>query len=552
MTGLVTMVVLGTIAGTLITRVAEKPWGHTVSYGLPSFSEGRWWAVFTGMPFAVNPLCYVAVLSSFAICVGFAEIRMGTKRTMLAFAYGHVAGVFGAAALIGLGGSWTDQWAHALDVGPSGGALATAAIVSATFPAPHRTLLRLGLVGYVVGALFVLGNLADVVHLTAVLLALPVGALFVRRTDRHARLTTVPDAATDLLARHGGGTLSWMATWRGTRYLIAPDGDGYLAYRQHAGVAIALGDPVGSPDWQRAAADEFAAHCTRSGLVPCWFSVGADTANDLAEDGWRNVQVAQDNLIDLPSLKFQGKKWQDVRTARNRAAKEGIEFRLITLADAEPAVLAQVRELSTNWLRNKRMPELGFTLGGITEALDPRVRVGIAVDAEGVVHGVTSWLPIMGSDGRPHGWTLDLMRRRSDGFRLVIDFMIASACLTFQDEGAAVVSLSGAPLARAEGQRPTRLRRLLDMLGSALEPCYGFRSLHAFKSKFQPRTEPLYLVFRHATDLPRIGTAITLAYLRKPATTTHRPRQATIGIEVPAPRQARAATASPVLEPAGR
>jgi lysylphosphatidylglycerol synthetase-like protein (DUF2156 family) len=48
-----------------------------------------------------------------------------------------------------------------------------------------------------------------------------------------------------------------------------------------------------------------------------------------------------------------------------------------------------------------------------------------------------------------------------------------------------------------------------------MEPCYGFRSLHAYKSKFQPRREPLHLMYRRGTDLPRIGVALLRAYLTK-------------------------------------
>ena len=55
--------------------------------------------------------------------------------------------------------------------------------------------------------------------------------------------------------------------------------------------------------------------------------------------------------------------------------------------------------------------------------------------------------------------------------------------------------------------------RLLDLLGTVMEPHYGFRSLHAFKTKFSPRYEPLYLAYRDEGDLPRIGIAVTRAYL---------------------------------------
>lgn len=164
------------------------------------------------------------------------------------------------------------------------------------------------------------------------------------------------------------------------------------------------------------------------------------------------------------------------------------------------------------------MPEMGFTLGGVDEALDPQVRVGLAVDADSTVHGVTPWMPVHRSgSGEPIGWTLDVMRKLPGGFRYSMEYLISSACMAFKDEGCQLVSLSGAPLARA-GAGDSAMDRgpldgFLDRLGSRLEPHYGFRSLHAFKAKFQPQFNPLFLVFPDEAALPRIGMALSRAYL---------------------------------------
>jgi lysylphosphatidylglycerol synthetase-like protein (DUF2156 family) len=107
------------------------------------------------------------------------------------------------------------------------------------------------------------------------------------------------------------------------------------------------------------------------------------------------------------------------------------------------------------------------------------------------------------------------MRRPGAGFRPAMEFLIASAVLTFQAEGCAFVSLSGAPLARsaAPGDGGSVLDRFLDWLGAVLEPVYGFRSLLAFKEKFQPGYLPLFLLYPDAAALPRIGQAVARAYL---------------------------------------
>jgi lysylphosphatidylglycerol synthetase-like protein (DUF2156 family) len=337
-----------------------------------------------------------------------------------------------------------------------------------------------------------------------------------RRSKRTlATSTSQPEVARELLTRWGGSTISWMTTWPENRHMVTADGQGYLAFRKHAGVAVALGDPVGPPGSAGTTVADFIGLCDRTAMVPYLFSSSAATAAITDALGWQSAQVAEDNLIDLPGLEFKGKSWQDIRTALNRAGKEGITFRMVTLADEPWSMVRQVEDLSQQWLGDKGLPEMGFTLGGVPEALDRAVKVGLAVDEQGSLHGVLSWMPVYAGDGVVRGWTLDLMRRRDGGFRSVIEFLIASSCLHFQSEGAQFLSLSGAPLARSSGEPPaeTAIEKFLETLGESLEPVYGFRSLHAFKAKFKPRREPMYMIFRDEADLPRIGIAITRAYL---------------------------------------
>jgi lysylphosphatidylglycerol synthetase-like protein (DUF2156 family) len=360
---------------------------------------------------------------------------------------------------------------------------------------------------------------ADAGLWTAMLAVLVMGrSAFRVPTRRHRRRTAgassdVP-AATSLLERHGGSTLSWMTTWPDNAHFFAEGGDSFIAYRRHAGVAIALGDPVGPPGSVGRTIAEFTTMCDHNALTPCLFSVTPAGLAAARELGWQHVQVAEDTLIDLDGLEFRGKSWQSVRSAINRAGKEGVEFRMLVLAEQSWALVSHVRAMSEEWVGGKGMPEMGFTLGGVDEALDPNTRVGIAFGADGSVQGVTSWLPVHSGQGRVEGWTLDLMRRRTEGFRPVMEYLIASSCLAFQAEGARFVSLSGAPLARAPGDAPAApLERLLDSFGGAMEPFYGFRSLHSFKTKFKPRYAPMYLAYRDEADLPRIGVALARAYL---------------------------------------
>ena len=348
---------------------------------------------------------------------------------------------------------------------------------------------------------------------------------FQARSARHRRAVLAAgasdrDTAVRLLEQHGGTTTSWMGTWPDNHWHLLRDDSGqphgYVAFQVHRGTAIALGDPVAADVPARARALEgFVDEQETHGHKVCFFSVSDEVAQWGRARGLRVVPVAEEAVIDLATLEFRGKAWQDVRTALNRAAKEGITYREGRLAEMPRGILTQVRAISELWVSDKGLPEMGFTLGGVDEALDPATVVGLAVDRDHTVHGVTSWLPVHAPGGTVRGWTLDVMRRLPDGFRPVTEFLIASACLSFKQAGASVVSLSGAPLAHSGDGTSERaaLERLLDQLGEALEPLYGFRSLDSFKRKFQPRHEPLHLVFPDEAALPRIGLALTSAYL---------------------------------------
>jgi phosphatidylglycerol lysyltransferase len=339
------------------------------------------------------------------------------------------------------------------------------------------------------------------------------------RNRRRARLTTEAgidaDGARAAIRQLGSEQrLSWMTTWTGNERWAPGEPAGFVAHQVHAGVAVALTDPVGDgPDGRAELVDEFVEAARDAGLGSCFFSCGPEVADLAAARGWTVVTVAQEAVVDLPDLEFRGKKWQDVRTALNQAAKQGVSHRLVTLADEPPEVLDQVRAISEAWLGDSDLPEMAFTLGGVREALDPAVRVGLAVDDAGRVHGVTSWLPVHAPGGAVTGWTLDVMRRAPDSFRYTMELLIASALATFRDEGAQTASLSGSPLAHGDDASTGSLGAVLDQLSATLEPLYGFTSLHRFKQKFQPRDVPLSLVVPEPATLPLVGLAVVRGYL---------------------------------------
>ena len=310
------------------------------------------------------------------------------------------------------------------------------------------------------------------------------------------------DSARRLLESGTGDHLSFMTLWKSNRYFF--HGDSYVAYRVSNGIALTLGAPVG-----RDISAEFERFASEQGWAVAWYSVNAQFAD--AHPQLKRLQVAEEAVLNCESVEFKGKKFQNVRTARNKAEKEGVSTRWTTWEELDIASIARISALSEDWVSDKALPEMGFTLGGLEEMTVTGTRLLLAESADGTLHGVTSWMPVY-ENGAITGYVLDVMRRNEHGFKGVIELLISEAMLIAQSEGLAWISLSGAPLA-GQPDEPNWLDVALNRIGEEVEPLYGFRTLAASKRKFQPEEHPWYLCYHDELKLPSIALATMHAYL---------------------------------------
>lgn len=322
--------------------------------------------------------------------------------------------------------------------------------------------------------------------------------------------------ARDVLERGGGSPVSFMSTWVGNTYWFDSDQDAAVAFRVRGGVAIALGGPFGPAHRDPGVIRRFVEHCGDQGWTPAFYSVDDASLPDYKQLGWLRLQVAEEAILHPARWSTEGKKWQDIRTAVNRAGRAGVRahwtsWKALTLADR-----SQIVAMSETWVADRELPEMGFTLGGVDELDDPAVRLMLAVDEHGSIQAATSWLPAYGQDG-VDGYTLDFMRRGPEAMNGVMEFLIAATAEEFKRTGIVGMSLSCAPLARSGTANAGTPRRIVDLmlerLGRSLEPAYGFASLLNFKRKFQPEFEPIWLLYPDSTRLPSIGMALLRCYV---------------------------------------
>lgn len=361
------------------------------------------------------------------------------------------------------------------------------------------------------GAVLLINEWAGVAFWLAVIVGAIVLLRAVGRRDDSVQLRF-----RELLHTTGGGTMSFMGTWEGAHQWIGSEGA--IAYRLIGGVALVISDPVSAPGSEASVVDEFIGFCDRRGWTPVFYSIHAETRTVLRARGWRDVGVGEETIVRPAEMELVGGRWKRVRQALAKADREGIRAVWTRWSDLPASLTSQIEVLSEQWVSEKALPELGFTLGGLAELRDPEVALLVAVDADDTLQAVTSWLPSW-RDGEVVGWTLDFMRRSDDAMPEIMVYLIATAALRMRDAGIGVMSLSGAPLVTrpvpdAEpAPRSSLLASILAWLAEVLEPVYGFRSLFEFKNKFHPELASLYMAYEDAASLPAAAGAILRAYL---------------------------------------
>lgn len=313
-----------------------------------------------------------------------------------------------------------------------------------------------------------------------------------------------------------GGTLGFMGTWEGNEHWFTRDGRGAVAYRVVNDIAIAVGDPACTPGDRGQTIRGFLDFCDANAWTPVFYSTHEELAPAFRELGWKNISVAEETVVPLERFELTGKVWTKVRQPYNRGQRDGLTTVWTTWEQLPAGLVAQLDALSEQWIAEKALPEMRFTLGGMEELKDPEVEILLAIGPEGELQAVTSWMPVW-REGQLIGRTLDFMRRADGAMPGVMEFAIASAALHMKEQGLEVMSLSGAPLAQTVDGSDTDadpgITRLLGWLSRVLEPAYGFASLLRYKGKFNPEYRPMHLFYADNGQLPAIGLAIGRAYL---------------------------------------
>jgi phosphatidylglycerol lysyltransferase len=312
------------------------------------------------------------------------------------------------------------------------------------------------------------------------------------------------EAIARAVREHGRHSLAAFAAQEDKHHLVVAGGRGLVAYAVRGHVALAAGDPICAAADLEPCTREWLDHCRQNGWTPCVYEAAEEGLPVYRRLGLRTLKMAEEAIVDLSSFSLAGGKRAALRSMVHKVTRMGLTVRRYDRAGAsEPAIDEQLEEISEEWLAEKRLGEMGFSLGRFSlEALDDAF-VFLCMSGERMI-AFTSWRPYRA--GRAA--LLDLMRKRKDAPSGTMDLLVARALEELHEAGLEEASLANAPLANV-GEPRGGLEKGVALLFESLNSFYGYKNLFQFKKKFAPRWEGRHLVYPRGVELPRVAYALT-------------------------------------------
>lgn len=316
----------------------------------------------------------------------------------------------------------------------------------------------------------------------------------------------------EIIATHGRDPMDSFALLDDKRYFFHDHG--VVAYALWRNFAVALADPICAAAERENIIRGFQRFCRKQDWTPVFYCLHAEHRSLYEAAGLATFKVGEDARLPLAQFALDGGKFQNLRTASNRARKENMRFVWYDGGTAiDHGLEAQIRLVSDQWLSAKHGGEMTFDLGALELEEIRRDGAGVVLTAAGRVEAFATWRGYAQNSGR----ALDLMRgsaeARNGG---LMDFLILECISRFRDQGVAEVSLGNAPLANVRCEEDPELNRqekATRFLFENFDKYYGYKSLFRFKRKYHPDWQGRFLAYPPGTPLPMLGLAIAGVHL---------------------------------------
>ncbi|HSX60200.1 MAG TPA: bifunctional lysylphosphatidylglycerol flippase/synthetase MprF, partial [Tahibacter sp.] len=315
------------------------------------------------------------------------------------------------------------------------------------------------------------------------------------------------DEARELYRRHGGGEFGHLSFMGDKSLFWAGDRQAVVAYGTIRDRLVALGSPCGSEAAVSRAILDFRRFADSQDRVPVFYEVLEPELSRYHDHGFDLFKLGELATIRLADFSLSGKRWEDLRQAVNRSAKETLRFELRE-PPFDTALIADVQQVSDTWLADKGSNEKGFSLGRFDAAYLDWGPLALVYHEQRLV-AFANVLPPYGRNGTA---SVDLMRHLPDAPRSSMDFLFARVMQWAQERQYERFSLGMAPLSNVGANPYARINERLAALAFRYgNSRYNYQGIRRYKEKFRPDWTGSYLAYPRGVWVP--GLLVDVAAL---------------------------------------
>ncbi|NIG56879.1 lysylphosphatidylglycerol synthetase family protein [Chitinophaga sp. Cy-1792] len=313
---------------------------------------------------------------------------------------------------------------------------------------------------------------------------------------------TALEKARFYLSQYGNSPMDYFKVGNDKLLFVSEKFEGFIAYRVASSFAIVLEEPVCSEENKLSLLQEFEEQCKKMGLRPAFYRVDEESTYYFNHLKKKKMLIGQEAIMDLRNFTLSGKDKKSLRNGLNSLANKGYVTQMHEAPQSDK-MLADLRAVSDEWLKQYEVKELTFSQGLFDEEVIRQQDVFTVSNAEGEVVAFLNIIP----DYAPGECTYDLIRKRSDAPGGVMDALIIALIQDAQAKGLEFLNLGMVPMSGISQPQNTAER----MVKYAYEKLRFFRhyqGLREFKDKYATEWTNKYLVYEHDFDLLQLPVAL--------------------------------------------
>lgn len=304
------------------------------------------------------------------------------------------------------------------------------------------------------------------------------------------------ERARAVVQRYGTGTLDYFALRDDKDWFFV--GRSVVAHSVRGGVCLVSPDPIGPVEERETVWAEMVDHAATQGSSLAVVAAAEDWLPVYERSGLHAVYLGDEATVDCTTFTLAGHDHKSLRQAVNRVARSGYTTTFHDPATIDPDLRAQIVAMSDESRRGEDERGFSMTLSRLFDPADTGLAMSVTRDADGRVDAFCQWVPAAAIEG----WSLDVMRRRTDAEGIpngLIDATVVATIDHLATTGRRGLGLNFAVMREVlEGGRDGRVDQLARPVLQRLSEGTQMATLGSFNDKFDPTWVSRYVLLDSA------------------------------------------------------